>query len=53
MKVKNEYLLSSADKMRALQEKSKVWSLRIQERNSDMFFSFFENEQQRNGFIGY
>ena len=35
---KNENLLSSADKMRALQEKLKVWSLRIQEGNSDMFF---------------
>ena len=37
---KNENLLSLADKMRALQEKVKVWSLRIQEGNSDMFFRF-------------
>ena len=43
MQGKNENLLSS-DKMRALQEKLKVWSLRIQEGNTDMFFSFFENE---------
>ena len=41
---KNKNLLSSADRMRALQEKLKVWSLRIQKGNSDMFFSFFENE---------
>ena len=40
MQGKNENLLSSADKMRALQEKLKVWSLRIQEGNSDMFFHF-------------
>ena len=37
---KNENILSSADKMRALQEKLKVWSSRIQEGNSDMFFHF-------------
>ena len=36
----NKNLLSSADKMRALQDKLKVWSLRIQEENSDMFFIF-------------
>ena len=36
----NKNLLSSADKMRALQDKFKVWSLRIQEGNSDMFFDF-------------
>ena len=36
----NKNLLSSADKMRALQDKLKVWSLRIQEGNSDMFFHF-------------
>ena len=40
MQGKNENLLSSADNMRALQEKLKVWSLRIQEGNSDMFFHF-------------
>ena len=40
MQGKNENLLSSADKMRALQEKLKVWSLRIPEGNSDMFFHF-------------
>ena len=40
MQGKNENLLSSADKMRALQEKVKVWSLQIQEGNSDMFFHF-------------
>ena len=40
MQGKNEDLLSSADKMRALLEKLKVWWLRIQERNSDMFFRF-------------
>ena len=37
MQGKNENLLSSY-KMRALQEKLKVWSLRIQEGNTDMFF---------------
>ena len=37
--------------MRTLQEKLKVWSLRIQEGNSDMFFHFFENEEQRNGWF--
>ena len=37
---KNENLLSSADKMRAPPEKLKVWALRIQEGNSDMFFYF-------------
>ena len=40
MQGKNEKLLSSADKMRALQQKLKVWSLRIQEGNSGMFFHF-------------
>ena len=40
MQGRNENLLSSADKMRALQEKLKVWSLRIQEGNSDIFFHF-------------
>ena len=40
MQGKNENILSSADEMRALQEKLKVWSLRIQEGNSDMFFHF-------------
>ena len=40
MQGKNENLLSSADKMRALQEKLKVWSLRMQEGNFDMFFHF-------------
>ena len=40
MQGKNENLLSSADKMRALQEKLKAWSLRIQKGNSDMFFHF-------------
>ena len=40
MQGKNENLLSSADKMRALHEKLKVRSLRIQEGNSDMFFTF-------------
>ena len=44
MQGKNENFLSSADKMRALQEKLKLWSLRIQEGNSVMFFSFFEIE---------
>ena len=33
MQGKNENLLSSADKMRALQEKLKMWSLQIQEGN--------------------
>ena len=41
MQGKNENLISSADKMRALQEKLKVWSLRIQEGNTDMFFFHF------------
>ena len=40
MQGKNENLLSSADKMRALQKKLKVWSLRTQEGNFDMFFIF-------------
>ena len=40
MQSKNENLLSSADRMRALQEKLKVWSLRTQKGNSDMFFRF-------------
>ena len=40
MQRKNENLLSSADKMKALLEKLKVWSLRIQKGNSDMFFRF-------------
>ena len=40
MQSKNENLLSSAEKMRPIQEKLKVWSLRIQEGNSDMFFIF-------------
>ena len=39
---KNENLLSSADKVRAVQKKLKVWSFRIQEGNSDMFFHFSE-----------
>ena len=40
MQGKNENLLPSADKMRALQENLKVWSLRIQKGNSDTFFHF-------------
>ena len=40
MQGKNENILSLADEMRALQQKLKVWSLRIQEGNSDMFFHF-------------
>ena len=38
MQDKNEK--SSADEMRALQEKLKAWSLQIEEGNSDMFFRF-------------
>ena len=40
MQDKNENHLSSAHKMRALQVILKVWSLLIQEGNSDMFFHF-------------
>ena len=34
---KNKNLFSSTDKMRALQEKLKMWSLRIQKRTFDSF----------------
>ena len=47
MQGKNENLLSSADKMRALQEKLEVWSLRIQEGNSDMFFHFSKSNNKK------
>ena len=46
MQGKNENLLSSPGKMRALQEKLKVWLLRIQEGNSDMFFHFLKTNHK-------
>ena len=47
MQGKNENHLSSADKMRVLQEKLKVWSLHIQEGNSDMFFRFSKTNNKK------
>ena len=47
MQGKNENLLSSADKIRALQGKLKVWSIRIQEGNSDMFFHFSKTNNKK------
>ena len=43
---KNKNLLSLANKMRALQEKLKVWSLRIEEGKSDMLFHFAKTNNE-------